>query len=208
MLIFDIGANVGEWAKANSNDSTKIISVEASPITFEKLKSNVIDNKNIIPLNYAVHPTDSSHVSFFHSHRAHTLSTLNKDWLTSSSSRFESYKDSIEEMTVSTISIDRLIDIYGLPDLIKIDVEGAEHIVVKALTKKVPVLCFEWASEWILQNEEVINYLVSIGFSKFTVQYEDSYKYRPDSYPLTSQQAVEVLKQTTPKLEWGMVWAM
>ena len=98
MLIFDIGANVGEWARANSTDSSRIVSVEASPITFEKLKSNVKGNENIIPLLYAVSPTDSSHVSFFHCHRAHTLSSLNKDWLSASSSRFESYKNSIEEI--------------------------------------------------------------------------------------------------------------
>ncbi len=51
------------------------------------------------------------------------------------------------KVSVPTISIDTLIDTYGIPDLIKIDVEGAEELVVKSLTKKVKCLCFEWAVE-------------------------------------------------------------
>ena len=40
-MFFDIGANVGLWAKANIQFTDKIIAVEASPITFRKLVNNV-----------------------------------------------------------------------------------------------------------------------------------------------------------------------
>ena len=33
-LAFDIGANIGLWTEANLNKFDKIISIEASPITF------------------------------------------------------------------------------------------------------------------------------------------------------------------------------
>jgi len=36
MLLFDIGANIGRWALANSDANTKIISVEASSAIFSK----------------------------------------------------------------------------------------------------------------------------------------------------------------------------
>lgn len=53
IMFFDIGANVGAWAKANVHKCDKIISIEASPRTFDKLANQCKDDK-IILLNYAV----------------------------------------------------------------------------------------------------------------------------------------------------------
>ena len=36
-MFFDIGANIGLWAKANIQFTNKIIAVEASPITFKMI---------------------------------------------------------------------------------------------------------------------------------------------------------------------------
>jgi hypothetical protein len=36
-MIFDIGSNIGNWALANVSNCDKIISIEASPITFTPL---------------------------------------------------------------------------------------------------------------------------------------------------------------------------
>ena len=50
-------------------------------------------------------------------------------------------------MTKATITIDKLIQEYGTPELIKIDVEGGEFECLSSLTQKVNNICFEWASE-------------------------------------------------------------
>ena len=44
----------------------------------------------------------------------------------------------------TTITLDSLADIYGVPDLIKIDVEGAEWSVFRGMTRKMGMLSFEW----------------------------------------------------------------
>jgi FkbM family methyltransferase len=208
MLIFDIGANIGNWALANQNNNT-IISVEASPNTFSALKHNIQAYSNITPLHYAVAPDSSDNfITFYHCASSHVLSTLNKDWLTSPHSRFGKLESSIVEYKVPTITIDKLISLYGIPSLLKLDVEGAEHIVLKSLTQKVPLLCFEWASEWKTQNKECIDHLVSIGFTKFHIQLEDHYTYRPMHLELNSKSVCELLDTTTPKIHWGMIWAI
>lgn len=208
-LIFDIGANVGAYALANKHLTERMIAVEASPLTFAKLEAAVSSDKTITPLNFAVSDIDQPYVDFFHCKRADTISTTNIDWLTSSESRFgDCNPEEIEKLQVPSISLDSLIQRFGRPDLLKIDVEGAEHSVIRSLSQKIPVLCFEWASEMREVAFLAINELVRIGFSQFHIQNQDSYTYRPNSYELSAEQTKSVLLKSIDKVDWGMVWAM
>ena len=203
MLLFDIGANIGAWANTNYTPTTRIVCVEASPTTFLALKVNTA-GKNIECLNYAASNSTDATVNFFDS-STNTLSTLDESWLNDPSSRFfkcTTYK----KIEVKSITLDKLIEDYGIPDLLKVDVEGAENIVLKSLTKKVPVLCFEWAAEWNTKTVEAIHHLISLGYKQFHIQTADNYTYRPASYELNEE---TVLSSISSKkgVDWGMVWA-
>jgi FkbM family methyltransferase len=89
-MFFDIGANRGRWALANVDKCEKIISVEASPHTFQLLSQGCKHDK-IVPLNYAVCNNNGKDVTFYHA-EWDVISTLNKDWLTSQTSRFNNEK--------------------------------------------------------------------------------------------------------------------
>ncbi|NDE14532.1 FkbM family methyltransferase [bacterium] len=207
MLIFDIGANVGAWALANLTPTTTIISVEASPITFQQLKAKVAREPKIVPLNFAVCQSETPTITFYHCTAAGTISTLDKDWLSSPESRFGNYRTSIQEVTVPTKSIDALIAEYGMPDILKIDVEGAEHLVLQSLSIKVPLLCFEWAAEWKEKNIACINRLLELGFRQFAVQYEDKYTWRPHEFSDDANSIISIFNTAVSKKEWGMIWA-
>lgn len=202
-LLFDIGANIGRWSIENHTIHNKIVCVEASEHTYKILYNNVKNYKDIIPLNYAVCDSKDKFIKFYHCN-ADTLSTINKEWLTSEKSRF--FNQKYHETVSPVISIDDLIKIYGTPDLIKIDVEGGEFNCVKSLTSKVPVLCFEWASELNEITFNCLDYLNSIGFENFHLQFQDSYKYRPEKFELNISQIKELLNLTNPKIDWGMIW--
>jgi FkbM family methyltransferase len=202
-MIFDIGANIGNWALANINSCDKIIAIEASPITFNKLKSHCINN-NIILLNYAVCNNNGNDIVFYHAN-CDLISTLNKSWLTSESSRF--YNQPFTEITCKTIGIDNLINIYGEPELIKIDVEGGEYECISSLTKKVKMLCFEWAAETNDITVKCLDYLYNLGFENFFIQNCDNYTFRPKSteyYNITRTK--DILLKKIPKQDWGMIW--
>lgn len=203
MLIYDIGANIGNYAL--SNISNKIICIEASPITFKKLLKNVSKYPNILCLNYAVTNEHVDNITFYHCN-ADTISSLDYEWLSSSESRFGNYKNQITPMIVPTITIDKLIDIYGIPDLIKVDVEGAEYSVITSLTKKINTLCFEWASEWKEKYINTIKYLETIGYSKYHIQIKDNYDYKPSTYELNKDDVIIFLEKSINKLDWGMIW--
>jgi len=208
MLLFDIGANIGAWAIANTTSQSKIISVEASPITYELLVTAVKSRQSIIPINYAICEGVSAFIPFYHCTTANTISTLDKNWLTSPESRFGSYRNNIKEISVPTKTIDALIIEYGVPDLLKIDVEGAENMVLKSLSQKVPLLCVEWAAEWLTQTIECIDRLVYLGFTRFHLQVGDAYTYRPSVFEYSSSDLINILKRSIPKKDWGMIWAI
>lgn len=201
-LYFDIGANVGGWALANRDNDTKIVSVEASPNTFYILYAQCRNYSNITCLNYAVTNSSEEYISFYEA-SVDYLSTLNKEWLTSESSRFANTPH--REIKCKTISIDKLIELYGIPDLIKVDVEGGEDIVLHSLSRKCNMICFEWASEMNTITYKCLDYLLQLGYTKFSVQNEDNYTYRPTEF-LDIEAVRYYLSKTTPKVDWGMIW--
>jgi len=204
MLLFDIGANIGLWALKNYTHETKIVCVEASPTTTQELQRNC-QGKNILCLNYAVTSTNSNTVTFCECSSS-PISTLDESWLNDPSSRF--YKvHSYKKIQVPTITIDKLISDYGIPDILKVDVEGAENIVLKSLTQHVKTICFEWASEWNEKTFDALNHLSSLGYQKFHIQNQDNYSYRPPTYEYNKEELIAKLKLTQLKQDWGMIWA-
>lgn len=95
-MFFDIGSNIGNWSLANIDQCDKIILIEASPITFNKLVNNCTNTK-IILLNYAVCNNNGNDITFYQA-LTDTLSTINKEWLSSDTSRF--YNQPYTEITL------------------------------------------------------------------------------------------------------------
>jgi hypothetical protein len=104
-----------------------------------------------------------------------------------------------------TITLDKLIEQYGIPELIKIDVESAEYYCIKSLTTKVNKLCFEWASENLDMILNSLNYLFKLGFREFYIQMNsDDYNFVTNNY-YSLNYVKQILLSTTPKYEWGMI---
>ena len=201
MLFFDIGANVGDWAKANGPLCDKIISVEPDPDTFKKLVSRNLPK--VTAINYAICNNDGKDIVFNVCTSANTISTLNADWLTNPKSRF--YKSPFRTITCKTMTLETMIDTYGMPDLLKIDVEAGEFLVISSLKRKVPLLCFEFASEMNDISNQCLDHLQGLGFSEFSVQLQDSYTYRPTEYT-TIENVKAALAKMPPRTDWGMIW--
>lgn len=182
-----------------------IIAVEASPITYQKLIKNLNPYPNIVPINFAVCDSPNETIKFYHAN-VDTISTLNIDWLTAPHSRFCNYTK-YQEVEVKTISFDTMIEQFGKPDFIKVDVEGAEDQVITSLSQKVDVLAFEWSVELYDVSQRCLEHLRKLGFKKYHIQHEDKYTYWPGSFELEYEEVLEKLKTTKIRLDWGMVWA-
>ena len=113
-MYFDIGSNVGKWSLENVNKCEKIISIEASPITYKKLQNNC-KNEKIILLNYAVCNNNGNDITFYNAN-CDTLSTINKDWLENQIALFKN-----PELNNKTEYIIDLIKAYQLEMKTKIN---------------------------------------------------------------------------------------
>ncbi len=110
MLIFDIGANIGRYSLTYAIDSENtIISVEASPNTYNILKINMSPFINVTALEYAVCNSKEPYITFYNC-QSDTLSTLDINWLSSSDSRFGDHVGKFSPIQVKTITLDVLID--------------------------------------------------------------------------------------------------
>lgn len=114
---------------------------------------------------------------------------------------------------MSITSLDQLIEIYGVPSFIKIDVEGHELEVIKSLTKYSGTIAFEWAEEMKTEAIETINYISEVlGHKKFYIQSEDDYTFVPDENSYVTKEEILGIIDTTwvPKRQelWGMIWCL
>ncbi|MFP3960682.1 MAG: FkbM family methyltransferase [Spirochaetaceae bacterium] len=156
MLVFDIGAHVGNRVRAFTRLGARVVAVE--PQTgprgmLVRLYGRTADVTIVAAACGAQPGTAVLHVS----ERSPTLSSLKEDWLsrirrtsrragvvfgsaagTGGSSRWDG------EETVEVTTLDALIAEHGRPDFIKIDVEGFEAEVLGGLSRSVPQLSFEF----------------------------------------------------------------
>lgn len=169
MLLFDIGANRGEVTDlAFDKGFMKVIACEAAPRIFKHLVSDRIYNRDVVPLRVAVSDKDNQRVSFYEANED-GLSTLNIDWLTADTMPYKG--KAYRTIQANTITIDTLVSVYGVPDLIKIDVEGAEWNVLHGITKRYKTISLEWTFATLSEHEEQLDYLYKLGYREFAPQY-------------------------------------
>jgi len=206
-ILFDIGANRGMYIDANRNDYDKIIAVEANYQLCLLLKDKYKHDEAVIIVNSIA--TNKEAETFYLCTKADAISTCDQEWI--GNSRFSHDFTWISQtVNVPCVTIDRLIETYGAPSFIKIDVEGYEYNVLQSLTQKVP-LCFEWAEEKYDDILLSVNYLRDMGYTSYFLQYGDSYDYKvcKDQWTKYDEFYLSLLNtlDCQRKEKWGMIWA-
>jgi FkbM family methyltransferase len=142
LTIMDVGANIGLFTLYASQFAKKIYSVEPAGTHMEVLSTMVRYNnlKNVTTIKKALSHENGT-ADFYHSENV-TMYSLNK-----------LVDNTNEKETVETITIDKLFKDYGIEhiDFMKLDVEGAEGLIVgskgfKSVAKKIDTVVLEWHS--------------------------------------------------------------
>lgn len=188
-LCFDIGANLGNRTRCFRHLDCKVVAVEPQSWCFNKLQQRFGEDTG----THLVHKAVGSDVgsATLHLSTNHVLASLSTTFMerTKSSGRFRSNWSGTQTVEVTTL--DRLIEEFGEPAFIKIDVEGHESEVLAGLSRPVRALSIEWTPEFPENTRACLLHLAGLGDYEFNLSWGESMKFnRPQWRSLESMMAV------------------
>jgi len=145
-LSFDIGAHLGSRSRAFLDLGARVVALEPQPACAAYLRKRWGGEPRFTLVAKAI--GGQAGCAWLHLNRLNpTISTLSPvEWraaMAASAFRREHWEDRVE---VEVTTLDRLIEEYGTPDFVKIDVEGFEAQALAGLSHPLPALSFEFIS--------------------------------------------------------------
>ncbi|EKE16378.1 MAG: hypothetical protein ACD_11C00018G0014 [uncultured bacterium] len=172
-VCFDIGANMGIITELLLKLEVKVVCVEPQKDCLIILKKKFGDNENVFIVDKAVGEKEGE-AEIAICEDAPTISTMSDKW--KEAGRFSTNYEWNKTQKVEMITLDKLIEQYGMPSFCKIDVEGFEVSALKGLTKAIPFISFEFTKEFFEDAKTCINHISSIGRAKFNCTFCESEK--------------------------------
>lgn len=203
-LAFDVGANEGRLTETFVELDARVIAVEPNPELAARIRARYA-SASVAVEAVAVGPEDG--VATLQLGRDSEHSTLSADW--QDSLREEGGDDRwAGTIDVAVTSLDRLVDRHGMPDFVKIDVEGFEPQVLAGLHRPVPALSFEFQCRAIPLARRSVELIVALGAYEFNVGRPERTVLDADGWtsPERALEALESVQRREPR-GYGDVYA-
>lgn len=165
-LVFDIGANVGIKTKHFLGLGAKVICLEPLEEAFQQLEF-VFGGDPAVTLVRAAVSSEPGNVKLYPCLDEPGLSSVSSEFI--ERSRYTALRKWGVPRTVESRTLDALIDEFGKPAYIKLDVEGGEADAIKGLTHPISVLSFEFHAELWDNLENCLAEVARIGRYQFNV---------------------------------------
>jgi FkbM family methyltransferase len=184
-LAFDIGANHGEHTARMVSRGARVVALEPQARLAVELAAQF---PTAVVLQLAV--SDAPGQAVLHLAReADTLASLDFGWAEACPCTWEGS----EEVEVTTL--DRLIDRYGEPAVVKIDTEGLDHRVLRGLSRPIEHVLFEVHSSRRHDAEAAFARLDELGGYDYYVAPLFSWLFRQRLHP---EEIVSAIDAYTP----------
>lgn len=127
-FIYDVGMNDGRDSAFYLHRGFRVVAIEANPILCDKARqefSKEIASGQMTLLNMAVSEVNGER-DFYVNLDNDEWSSLDPEWGTRQNTRFE-------KIRVRTVAFHQILGQYGTPHYLKVDVEGADRLVLNEL---------------------------------------------------------------------------
>ncbi|MEM9999683.1 MAG: FkbM family methyltransferase [Pseudomonadota bacterium] len=145
-LVFDIGAHVGDRTGSFARLGARVVALEPQPRVFRALQLIYGSDDQVQLIRSAVGASEGALEMHVNSANP-TISTVSPDLITAAQTA-KQWDGQIWDrtITVPVTTLDKLIEINGMPDFVKVDVEGYELAVLDGLSHPLRALSFEFTT--------------------------------------------------------------
>lgn len=204
-LCFDVGANLGNRSDVFLRLGARVVAIEPVEECCQVLRRRFGRHPRfaLVPAALAEAPG----LRTLYVAELTAISSMSQDFIeaTEQSRRFGRTIGRSEE-TIRVTTLDRLIEIFGRPDFLKIDVEGYEAAVLAGLGDPVPVVSFEFAYETRQEVGRCLKELERLGVSyQYNFSLSESMKWALPHW-CSRAEIEEEIARLSP-LSWGDVYA-
>ena len=205
-LVFDIGAHAGNRTRAFAALGCRVVAVEPQPDFVWVLRALFGRNPNVTVLKVAV-SDKPGRATLSLSERTPTVTTLAPEWREARTKEpgFKGVEWN-RQIDVETTTLDLLIERFGSPTFVKIDVEGSEPAILGGLTRSVPTVSFEYLPWTLAESEACVARLKELGGYQFNWSIGEGFRLASDHW-LTDREVLAALRTPEGQRRAGDVYA-
>jgi FkbM family methyltransferase len=167
-LVFDIGANVGDYTAAFLELDARVVAVEPGAEALGELHRRFDRDERVAIVPTGLSDSEGVKQLYVSTEGGSPLTTMSPEWISAAqeSGRFSQFRwRPAGEVEVTTL--DSLIELFGTPAFVKIDVEGLELPVVRGLSAPVPGVSLEYHPEYRAETVAAIGHLNGLAAAEF-----------------------------------------
>ena len=165
-LCFDVGAHVGSRAAVLAGLGCEVVAIEPHPFLAGKLRQRFAQTRNLQIRQLAVSDT-AGQATLYSSPRYLTVSSLQRAW-TDSLRKVRPHNISFtDEVVVEAQTLSGLIEQHGVPRYCKLDIEGMDVVVLRALEQPIEIISFEHLPGLITDTAEAVAALSDLAEYRF-----------------------------------------
>jgi FkbM family methyltransferase len=205
-LVFDLGAHAGNRTRAFAAMGCRVVAVEPQPDFARILRGLFAGSPNVEVIEAAV-GEEAGRAALAVSERTPTVTTLAPAWREARAREPDfSHVDWNRRIEVETTTLDLLVERFGGPAFVKIDVEGGEPAVLAGLSQPVPALSFEYLPRALDYAAVCTARLSALGAYRFNWSVGESYRLEADRW-MTGAELSTALETAAAQRRPGDVYA-